>query len=277
MQGEAERAARAAAEPGGHQATEERAGAPDAKQRTSRRGVAERAGGRGDADLHGAEQHARGEQDDHQRADGGAAQGAAAPALPARLGTPRARSGLRGKRGRAGEQDGASGGQGDARRDRGAEPKCQRWSEDPGQLDRGRLGGVRGAGGARVGQQAGEQRAHAGAERRGGEPDRRGEQHGDRHRDALGQRGDGAEQRGGHRGAGEQHGRLAAAIDERAEQRAADPQRERVGARDQAGGRERPGQVPGVDEQGDAEHRQRQARDDRHGEEAKGAGARGKC
>ena len=58
----------------------------------------------------------------------------------------------------------------------------------------------------------------------------------------------------GERGAGDQRAgqqdrRLPAAIDEPAEQRAADAERHREGARDDAGGGERAGQVSHVDEQ----------------------------
>ena len=56
------------------------------------------------------------------------------------------------------------------------------------------------------------------------------------------------------------------------EQRPADAERDRVGAADRAGGGERAGQVLGVDQQPDAEHRQRQAGDDREDEHAASAG-----
>ena len=71
---------------------------------------------------------------------------------------------------------------------------------------------------------------------------------------------------------GEQDLRLPAAIDQPAEQRPADAERHGEGARDDAGRRERAGQVAHVDEQRDAEHGHRQARDDRDGGEAQGAG-----
>jgi hypothetical protein len=68
--------------------------------------------------------------------------------------------------------------------------------------------------------------------------------------------------------------RLPAAVDQPAEQRPADAERHGEGARDDAGRGERAGQVRGVDEQADAEHGHRQARDDRDDIEAQSAGSR---
>ena len=56
------------------------------------------------------------------------------------------------------------------------------------------------------------------------------------------------------------------------EQRSTDAERDRVDAGDHAGRGERAGQVPGMDQQPDAEHRQRQPREDRGGEQASYAG-----
>ena len=91
----------------------------------------------------------------------------------------------------------------------------------------------------------------------------------------AGNRRDRDQQRAGGAGADEQHRRLAATIDELAEQRAADAQRDRVDAADEAGGRERAGQMLGVHEQPDAEHRQRQPREQRDREQLAGAGVGG--
>jgi hypothetical protein len=92
-------------------------------------------------------------------------------------------------------------------------------------------------------------------------------------------RGARARQRGGPRKgcardqrAGQQDLRLPAAIDQPAEQRAADAERDRERARDDPGRRERAGQVAHVDQQRDAEHGHRQARDDRDAGEAQDAG-----
>ena len=62
-----------------------------------------------------------------------------------------------------------------------------------------------------------------------------------------------------------------------AQQRSAESQRRRVGARHEPRRGKRAGQVARVDEQRDAEHRERQTGEDRDGEKAEGAGARGKC
>ena len=70
----------------------------------------------------------------------------------------------------------------------------------------------------------------------------------------------------------DQYRGLAAAIDELTEPGTADGKRHRVDPGDDAGGRERAGQMLRVDQQADAEHRLRQPRDDRDGEQSPHAG-----
>ena len=67
-----------AAEAGGEQPARERPDAPDGEQRGGCRGAVKRLGGRDDSDLVGAEQHADGDQDDHQRSHRRRAQRASA-------------------------------------------------------------------------------------------------------------------------------------------------------------------------------------------------------
>ena len=69
----------------------------------------------------------------------------------------------------------------------------------------------------------------------------------------------------------EQHRALPAAVDEPAQPRPADAERDGVGAADRAGGGERAGQVLRVDEQPDAERGERQPGDDRDDEQATSA------
>ena len=84
--------------------------------------------------------------------------------------------------------------------------------------------------------------------------------------------GDDAEESGRRGTAREENGRLPAPVDELSEQWPADAERHGVRRRDEARGGERAGQVNGVDEQSDAEHHERHARDDRDGQEAPRAG-----
>ncbi len=115
-------------------------------------------------------------------------------------------------------------------------------------------------------------RPQAGADRRGGQPDA------DRKPDENHQRGgrrqhrDRDQQHGGNARARQQHRSLAAAVHELTEARAADADRQPVRAGDDAGGGERAGEVLHMDQEADAEHRQRQPRKDREGEQASRAG-----
>jgi beta-glucosidase-like glycosyl hydrolase len=142
--------------------------------RASRRAPAEVAGGRGDGDLDRAEDGADHDQDGDERAHGGRAQRAAAAALRGRR-TPGARGGLDGKGGGGDDEDRAGCGQRGSGRPRRADQEDERRPGDPGELARRGLRGVGGADGLGVAEQRGEQRAHAGADRRRGQPEHGGE------------------------------------------------------------------------------------------------------
>ena len=117
--------------------------------------------------------------------------------------------------------------------------------------------------------------AQTGADRRGRQPDPRRERKEHRDRRVRGQNRRRAHQRGGDGGAGQQHRSLSPAVDELAEQRAADTDGDGVDAGDQAGIRERAGQPLTMDHETDPEHLQRQPRDDGRGEETTDGRERG--
>ena len=77
-----------------------------------------------------------------------------------------------------------------------------------------------------------------------------------------------------HGGAGDEHRRLTAPVDEPSEQRGGDRAGDRVSAADRAGDGERAGQLLSVDEQRDAEHREREASEDRASEQRACSGGR---
>ena len=110
--------------------------------------------------------------------------------------------------------------------------------------------------------------SQAGADRRFGEPDAGREREQDVERSAHRLHRDHDQQHSGRGGAGQQHRGLSTPVDEPPEQRPADADRDRVDAGHRSSRGERAGQVPGMDQQSDAEHRQRQPREDRGGEQA---------
>jgi hypothetical protein len=227
-------------------------------------------------DLDGAEQHAHQRQRDHEGAHRRRPQGAAAQALGAALGgPPRPRARLGRERERGHQQHRAAGDQRRTGTPQRADRQRQRRTADPRQLDRGRLERVRGAPLPGIGNRRRQQRAQAGADRRRREPDPARQRHQQQQRSTHGQHRDEAEQHGGRSTTRHEHRRLPASIHHATEQRATDPERDGVDAGHEAGGAERPGEVLGVDEQADAEHRQREAGDDRDGEEAARVGGGG--
>ena len=195
---------------------------------------------------------------------------------PAGSGRQRRDAGCTAKASGPGEQDDAGRGQRGAGRPQRADAERERRSSDPGQLGRPtprRRRPTRSASASRS-RPGSSARRHAPS---GGvaSPIADGERDEQRDRNAGRERGDGAgEPSSRHRG-GEQHRRLPTPVDERAEQRAAEAERDRVRARHDAGHSERAGQVLGVDQEPDAEHRQRQPGDDRAREQAAGAGRGG--
>ena len=148
----------------------------------------------------------------------------------------------------------------------------ERRPEDVRQLDDGRLEGVGGAHGAGIGEEGWKLGSQAGADRGFGQPDAGREREQDGERSAHRLHRDRDQQRSGHGGAGQQHRGLSTPVDELPEQWPADADRDRVDAGDHASRGERAGQVLGMDQQPDAEHRQRQPREDRGDEQASYAG-----
>ena len=172
-------------------------------------------------------------------------------------------------------QDQAGHGQGSTGGPEHAQTQSDRRTAHPGELDGGRLDGIRGADRAGVGHQDGQEGAQACAERRGGEADAGGERDEQRQRCARGEQRHCHEQSRGRDRAAEQDGGLATAVDEAAKEWAAEAQGGGIRARHQAGGAERAGHVLGVDDQGDAEHRQRKPGEDRDREQMKRTGRGG--
>ena len=173
---------------------------------------------------------------------------------------------------RAGHEHGAGDDQRGGGRPRDADEQDERRPDDPRQLDGGRLGGVGRAQGFAVADDRGKDGAQARVDRWRAQSQDDGQRHEQRDGRAGRQRGGPREGCARDQRARDEDHRLPAAIDQPAEQRPADPERHGEGARDDAGRRERAGQVAYVDEQRDAEHGHWQARDDRDGREAQGAG-----
>jgi hypothetical protein len=170
------------------------------------------------------------------------------------------------------QQDDPTGRQRRAGRPQGADAQGQRRPEDKRQLDHRRLQGIGGADGAGVGQERGELTAQAGADRRGGQSDAGGQRDQDGQRRPHRLHPDRDQQHRRHGGAGHQHGRLATAVDQPSEQRTADADPARVDTGDDPGRGERARQMLGMDQKPDAQHLQRQAGEDRGGEQALSAG-----
>ena len=272
---EAGRALRAATCAGGDKAAEQGAGAPDAEQRTGGGEISAAFGGGGDRHFHRPEEGADRNEREHERPDRRSVQGAAARTLPRGLRAPCARDRLRRER-RAAEEDDEGGDQErPGRRPHDAEAERERRPGDPGELDGGGVKCVGGADVVRVVEQRGEERAHAGADRRRGQPAQQGQHDEQRQRRPDRKQRHRAEHETRRNRAPGKHARLPAAIDDGPEQRSADAERHGIGAGHHAGCGERARQVLGVHEQSDAEHGQRQPGHDRDEEEAAGAGSRG--
>jgi hypothetical protein len=172
---------------------------------------------------------------------------------------------VRGERDGGGDEQAGDGGQRRAGRPHRAGEQHERRTGDEGQLGRGRLGRVRGVHAA-VSDEAGDEGAQARPDRRHAQAEQRGQREERRDRRADGHRRSGKERRTGHDGGWQQHDRVPAAVHDPPEQRAADAERAGEDCGDEAGGGERAGQPLGVHQQADAEHRQRQSRDDREDE-----------
>jgi hypothetical protein len=155
-----------------------------------------------------------------------------------------------------------------------ADPERERRAEHERNLEHRRLEREQRGQPARVGDHARQQGADAGRQRGSRQPGRGREGNQRRRRRAGGRDPGGHEHHCRHGRAGDEHRGLATAVDESPEQRGRDRAADRVRAADRPGDGERAGQALGVDEQRDAEHREREARKDRASEQRAGTGGR---
>ena len=194
-----------------------------------------RLGRRRDRHLDRAEQGPDRDQGDHQSAKRRRAQGAAfAPALHG-LGAPGARDGLRGEGRRPHEEDQPRHGERAGRRPQDAEAQRERRPRDPGELDGRGIDRVGGSHVVGVLEEVREERADARVDGWCRETAEQSKHAQHRERRTCRQQGQRADDEGGSRRAPGEHGRLAPAVDQAAEQRAAHAERNGVGPGNDAG------------------------------------------